>query len=134
VRRLGSLRLVGLASTVACVLCIAQYLLLRPWDTVFAVAPEVLWLSALNGTLCTVVPVLLVMLAIERIGSGLASQAGMVGPMSTVALGVLILDEPFNGWVIAGTGLVLLGIYVCSKAPAQQLQQAGNAGKPAVVD
>ena len=30
VKRLGSLRLVGLATSVACVLCIAQFLLLRP--------------------------------------------------------------------------------------------------------
>jgi drug/metabolite transporter (DMT)-like permease len=119
---------------VACAFCIAQYLLLRPWDTVFAVAPEVLWLSALNGTLCTVVPVLLVMFAIERIGSGLASQAGMVGPMSTVALGVLVLDEPFNGWVMAGTALVLVGIYVCSKAPAVQPVEVGKSHKAANAD
>ena len=114
VQRLGSLRLVGLATSVACVLCIAQFVILRPLDTAFAVAPEVLWLSLLNAIACTVVPVMLVMMAIERIGSGLAAQVGMVGPMSTILMGVLLLDEPMNLWVIGGTILVLLGVYVVS--------------------
>ena len=114
VQRLGSLRLVGLATSVACVLCIAQFVILRPLDSAFAVAPEVLWLSLLNAIACTVVPVMLVMMAIERIGSGLAAQVGMVGPMSTILMGVLLLDEPMNLWVIGGTILVLLGVYVVS--------------------
>ena len=78
-------------------------------------APQVVWLSVLNATLCTVVPVMLVMMAIERIGSGLAAQVGMVGPMSTMLMGVLLLDEPFTTWLVAGTALVIAGVYVCSR-------------------
>ena len=115
VQRLGSLRLVGLATTVACILCIAQFAVLRPLDTALAVTPEVLWLSLLNATACTVVPVLLVMMAIERLGSGLAAQVGMVGPMSTITMGVVVLGEPFTPWVVAGTVLVLAGVFVCTR-------------------
>jgi drug/metabolite transporter (DMT)-like permease len=111
VRRLGSLRLVGLATTVACLLCIAQFVLLRPWSAAI-VAPEVIWLSVLNATLCTAVPVLMVMMAIERIGASMASQVGMIGPMSTILMGVVILGEPFTAWVAAGTVLVIAGIFV----------------------
>ena len=111
VQRLGSLRLVGLATTVACLLCISQFVLLRPWSAAL-VAPEVIWLSVLNATLCTAVPVLLVMMAIERIGASLASQAGMIGPMSTILMGAVILGEPFTVWVAAGTLLVIAGIFV----------------------
>ena len=50
VKRLGSLRLVGLATSVACVLCIVQFLLLRPVGSVLALAPPVIWLSLLNAT------------------------------------------------------------------------------------
>ena len=116
VQRLGSLRLVGLATSVACVLCILQFLLLRPLSAA-QVAPEVIWLSLLNATACTAVPVLLVMMAIERIGAGATAQAGMVGPMSTILMGVWLLGEPFTAWVVAGTVLVLAGIYVFSRAP-----------------
>ncbi|MGQ2981803.1 MAG: DMT family transporter [Polaromonas sp.] len=115
VKRLGALRLVGLASTVACLCCLLQFVLLRPLSAA-AVAPEVIWLSLLNATLCTVAPVLMVMMAIERIGASLASQAGMVGPMSTILMGVVILGEPFTAWVAAGTVLVIAGIFVFTRA------------------
>ena len=116
VKRLGSLRLVGLASTFACVCCIVQFVVLRPLEVAFTVAPEVIWLSVLNATLCTVVPVLMVMMAIERIGSSLAAQTGMVGPMSTILMGVVFLGEPFTAWVAAGTVLVITGIFVFSRS------------------
>ncbi len=116
VQRLGAPRLVGLATSVACLLCIAQFVVLRPLDAAWTVAPQVIWLSVLNATLCTVVPVMLVMMAIERIGSGLAAQVGMVGPMSTMLMGVVLLGEPFTAWLVAGTSLVIAGVYVCSRA------------------
>jgi len=115
VRRIGSLRLTGLATTVACVLCIVQFLLLRPLDAALAVAPEVVWLSVLNATVCTFAPVLMVMMAIERVGATLAAQTGMIGPMATIAMGVLILGEPFTPWVALGTALVIVGVWLLAK-------------------
>ena len=115
VKRLGSLRLVGLATSVACLCCLLQFLVLRPLSAA-AVAPEVIWLSLLNATLCTAMPVLLVMMAIERIGAGMAAQTGMVGPISTILMGALILGEPFTAWVAAGTVLVIAGIFVFSRS------------------
>ena len=115
VKRLGSLRLVGLATTVACLLCIAQFAVLRPLSAM-AVAPQVIVLSLLNATLCTALPVLAVMMAIERVGAPLAAQTGMIGPMSTILMGVFILGEPLNSWIIAGTVLVLAGVYLVSRS------------------
>ncbi|MEZ5645645.1 MAG: DMT family transporter [Burkholderiaceae bacterium] len=114
VKRLGAMRLVGLATTVACVLCLLQFVLLRPLEAA-QVAPPVIWLSVLNATLCTFAPVIMVMMAVERLGAGLAAQTGMVGPMSTIAMGVLILDEPFNTWIIAGTVLVMTGVFMVTR-------------------
>ena len=114
VKRLGAMRLVGLATTVACGLCILQFVVLRPLSAAI-VAPEVIWLSVLNATLCTFAPVVMVMMAIERIGAGLASQTGMIGPMSTIAMGVWLLDEPFNGWIMAGTALVVTGVFMVTR-------------------
>jgi drug/metabolite transporter (DMT)-like permease len=114
VKRLGALRLTGLATSIACLLCIAQFPLLRPLSAM-AVAPQVIWLSVLNAVLCTFCPVLLVMLAIERIGPAMATQVGMFGPLSTILMGVLILGEPFTAWIAAGTVLVLAGIWLLAK-------------------
>jgi drug/metabolite transporter (DMT)-like permease len=123
VGRLGALRLVGLASCVACVLCVGQFALLRPVSLVAELSADVWWLSVVNASLCTVLPVLLVMLSIERIGSALASQAGMVGPMSTLVMAALVLDEPLSPWLLLGTALVMSGVFICSRKQA-------HAGSP----
>ena len=115
VQRLGALRLGGWATAVACMFCIAQFVLLRPMAAAL-VAPEVVWLSLLNATLCTAAPVLLVMMAIERIGPVLTAQVGILGPLATIAMGIVLLGEPFTPWLMAGTVLVMVGIYLFSRA------------------
>ena len=114
VNRIGALRLVGWATSVACVCCILQFVLLRPM-TAAQVPVDVLWLALLNALACTVAPVLMVMMAIERIGAALTAQTGMIGPMATIALGVWVLNEPLNLWIGAGTLLVLSGVFIVSK-------------------
>jgi drug/metabolite transporter (DMT)-like permease len=59
-------------------------------------------------------PVFLVMMAIARIGAPVASLAGMIGPVSTLFLAALILQEPVTAIQLAGTGMVLAGIYLLS--------------------
>ena len=122
VRRLGALRLTGLATTVACLICIAQFLVLKPVSA-FTVPAEVLWLSLLNATLCTFAPVVMVMLAIERIGASLTSQAGTIGPLSTIFMAVIFLGEPFTKWVALGTVLVLAGIWLLTKAQPRSVAE-----------
>jgi len=114
VARLGALRIVGSASVVACVLCIAQFAILRPLSAAHVAAP-VIWLSVLNGTACTVAPVLMVMMAIERVGASVAAQAGMLGPLSTIAMGALVLGEPFSAWLAVGTVLVVGSVWLLAR-------------------
>ena len=111
VQRIGALRLVGWATTFACLFCIAQFVLLRPMSAA-QVAEPVIWLSIINASLCTAVPVLLVMLAIERLGAATVAQTGMIGPLSTILMGVWLLGEPLTPVMVLGTALVLAGIYV----------------------
>lgn len=114
VKRLGSLRLVAYAMCVSTVACVAQFFMLRPAALLIQPMP-VYGLSLVNGILCTVMPVFMTMVAVERIGAGTASQAGMIGPVSTLFLGALILGEPVTLWQLGGTALVLAGIYLLSK-------------------
>ncbi len=119
VKRLGALRLTGLATSVACFICIAQFFALRPFSAM-TVAPQVLWLSALNATACTFAPVIMVMMAIERIGAAATAQTGAIGPLSTILMAVVLLGEPFTGWAAAGTALVLAGIWLLVRSPPAQ--------------
>lgn len=109
-RRLGSIRVTALASLVSGVMILVQLSLHTPWSEVWALPAPVWWLSWFNAIFCTVVPVFAVMMAIRRIGSSRVAQIGMLGPVSTIALGVLVLGERFTLWHLAGTTLVLAGI------------------------
>lgn len=113
VRRIGALRLVSYAMCVASFACILQFFVLRPTSMLVQPAP-VYWLSLANGIFCTVVPVFMTMMAVQKIGAPTASQAGMVGPISTLFFGALILGEPITAVQLAGTALVLSGIYMLS--------------------
>lgn len=114
VRRIGSLRLVSYAMVVSSAACIAQFFALRPASMLVQPMP-VYWLSLVNAVFCTIFPVFMTMVAVQRIGAATASQAGMVGPVSTLFLGAAILGEPITAVQLAGTVLVLAGIYMLSK-------------------
>lgn len=114
VRRIGSMRLVAYAMCVASAACIAQFFVLRPAGLLIQPMP-VYGLSLLNAVFCTILPVFMTMVAVQRIGAATASQAGMVGPVSTLFLGALVLGEPITAIQLGGTALVLAGIYMLSK-------------------
>jgi drug/metabolite transporter (DMT)-like permease len=118
VRRIGAIRLTSYAMCVSSAVVVVHFLVVHPLSALAQPAP-VLWLSLLNATLCTVLPVFATMLAIERIGAGRASMASMVGPVATIGLAWLILDEPVSGWQLAGTALVLAGVYALTLPSAQ---------------
>jgi len=113
VRRVGSLRLVAYAMCVSGVAGIVQFFLLRPAGMLVQPLP-VYGLSLVNGVFCTIFPVFMTMVAVGRIGAATASQAGMIGPVSTLFLGFLVLGEPITAVQLAGTSLVLAGIYMLS--------------------
>ena len=115
VARVGAVRLTAYASAVAAGFCILHFLLVRPWQSLLELPAEIYTLSLLNGTLCTVLPVLATMMAVQRLGSALASQLGMIGPVSTIVLSLFLLGEPMGVWQIAGTVLVLIGVFTVTR-------------------
>lgn len=117
VRRVGAMRLTAYVMCVSSVACIVQFFVLRP--AAMLVQPNAVYgLSLFNAVFCTVLPVFLTMIAISRIGAATTSQAGMVGPVSTLFLGAAILGEPITGIQLTGTALVIFGIYLLSTKKA----------------
>lgn len=117
VARFGSVRLTGVASSFACALSVAQFLALRPLHAWADFSPAVWELSIFNATVCTVLPMWVTIRSLELIGASATAQIGMVGPISTVALAVWVLDEPFTLTLLAGTALVLGGIFLLVRRP-----------------
>ena len=111
VKRIGSVRLVVYASSASAVLSIAQSTIHNPL-AIFEQLPQIYWFSLLNASLCTVIPMLLIMIAINRIGSPLVAQAGILGPVSTIFMGYLILAEPITWIQISGMTLVIAAMWL----------------------
>jgi len=112
--RVGSVRLAGVASLAASVFTLLTFVAIRPLDQIIA-TPYVMWMSLANAMCCTAVPVLLVMMGIERIGPALAGQIGMIGPLSTVFMSILVLGEPFTVSLAIGTVVVVTGIWLLTR-------------------
>jgi drug/metabolite transporter (DMT)-like permease len=52
------------------------------------------------------------MIAINRIGSPLVAQAGILGPISTIFMGYLILGEPITWIQIGGMAIVIAAMWL----------------------
>lgn len=128
IARVGALRLTALAMTVSSVAGIVQFFLLRGVGPLFEQTATVWELSAINATVCTVLPVFLTMLGVARVGAGTASQAGMIGPVSILFLAWWVLGEPITALQLGGTALVLAGIFLLSTVrPAPKVEVPDGA-------
>lgn len=63
----------------------------------------------------TVIPSYLISEGIKRIGSDNAAIVASVGPVSTILQAYLFLGEPILGLQIAGTVLILAGVFIISR-------------------
>ncbi|QWE17962.1 DMT family transporter [Polynucleobacter corsicus] len=129
VRRVGSVRLVVYASSASAFMSVIQILIYDP-AAVFVQAPQIYWLSLLNASLCTVIPMLLIMIAINRIGSPLVAQAGILGPVSTLFMGWIALSEPITWIQMGGMSLVMGAMWLLVRNDAPNKQQGQNSIKP----
>lgn len=109
VNRVGSIRLVAYASASSTFFCVLQALITNPRGLVSQSA-AVYGLSLLNASLCTFVPMLLIMAAVNRVGPGLTAQAGVVGPVATVFLGWFFLGETIGLLQVVGVTVVLVSM------------------------
>lgn len=116
IRRVGSVRFTALALTVASLCCVVQFFLLRPIEAL--VLPwEVYALALAMAIGCTVLPTFMTAEGLKRIGANQVAIVGAVGPVSTIALGWVGLDERMTATQIGGALLVLLGVLLVSVKP-----------------
>ncbi len=123
VKRLGATRLVAYAMLVSCVACIIQFFAVHPPGMLIQPA-GVYGYSVIHATLNTVVPVFMLMWAVALIGAPTASLLGMIGPVSVLFLASWFLQEPITVWQMAGTALVLAGVFVLMGGGAGRLSSA----------
>jgi drug/metabolite transporter (DMT)-like permease len=111
VGRVGSIRLVALASASATVAACLQSLVLDI-DQLFLQSSTVYQLAWINALFCTFIPMVCIMMAVNRIGSSMTAQAGTIGPVGTAFLGWYFLDEKVSALQLGGIAIVLIGIAI----------------------
>ena len=116
VRRIGSVRFTAYATSVASLLCILQFLLLRPLSAL-QLPPQVYGLAIAMAVGCTVLPVFVTSEALRRIGANQVAIIGAAGPMTTIFLGWLGLEESMTLLQLAGAALVLAGVILVTIKP-----------------
>lgn len=111
---IGSLRFNAYCMLVSTLAVLIHFLLIDTAN-IFTFPQEVYALGLLMAVFATVIPSFLLAEGIRMIGAGKASIIGSIGPVSTIILAWLILDEPITLLQMAGTALVLSGVLFVSK-------------------
>lgn len=115
IAKLGAARFSVLALVVSIVAAQIHFLatnpvsdLVQPWS--------IYGYCAAMAVFSTVMPIFFQSGAIQRIGAGPTVLVGMLGPVMTIFFSWLLLAEPITGVQMAGTVLVLLGVYLIRRA------------------
>lgn len=116
VRKMGSVLFASLASIVSCAAVLMHFLVTRETHLLWTQPAPVYGLTFLMAIVSTVLPVILMSVGIRLIGSSHASMLGTVGPVSTIFLGFVFLDEPVTAIQLAGAALVMAGVLAISLA------------------
>jgi len=115
ITRLGSGRFTALAMAVATGATLLHYLIARPWGEVLGQPWQIYALAAGMALFSTVIPVFMQSAAIKQIGAARASMVGMLGPIATLSMGWMLLDEPLSTWQLGGALLVIAGVVMIGK-------------------
>lgn len=113
VRRLGSMRFTAYAMTIACLATLVHFGF--SYDPVLLALPlEVYGLALFMAVVCTVIPTFLMNAGIHRIGAGPAAIISALGPVMTIFLAYLFLDEQLTPAQSLGALMVIIGVFVVS--------------------
>jgi len=109
IQRVGSIRFTAYALIIASVLCIAQFLVLRPIEAL-ALPWQVYGFAVAMAIFSTVLPTFMTAEALKRIGANHVAILGALGPVSTIVTGWLGLEETMTAPQIGGALMVLGGV------------------------
>lgn len=116
--RIGSMRFTAYGMLSACAGVITHNLIAQGSDGIHQPTP-VYGLAFALALFCTVIPSFLMNEGIRIIGSGRAAILGVIGPVVTLFLGALVLDEALSLIQLVGAALVIGGVILTTRKPKQ---------------
>ena len=107
--KFGMMQFTSYAMIVSTVVVCIHFLFQGNYD-VFHYPKEVYWLGLAMAIFSTLIPSFLVSAAIERLGASTFSIFGSLGPISTILLAFVFLDERITMLQIVGMCIVIVGV------------------------
>ena len=111
IARIGAARFTAYAMIVATTASVLQFAFTHPLHAL-EVPARVVELALAMAIFSTLLPVFLLSHAIRRIGSGSTSLIGSIGPVSTIFMAYVFLQERVSVSQVAGSALVLAGVII----------------------
>ena len=127
IARIGSMRFTAYAMTVSSIAVILHFLIANPL-TALMLPWQVYAYGAVMAVFCTVLPVFMVSEANRRIGPAQVGILTSVGPVATLLMGFILLNESITLDQIIGITLVLAGVWFLSQKPKLSAQSNGSKG------
>lgn len=116
----GLFTCIGMSTAAVC--AIAQNLILAGPASYLTLTPQIWAYGLALGVLGTVLPSFLMNAGMARIGARATSSTAAFGPIITIVIAVIVLSEPFTLFHAIGTGLVLLGSVLFTRAERRARQ------------
>ncbi len=113
VHRFGSVKFSCYAMLAATVPVLIQSGFYNGMD-IFNFPKEVYVLSAWLAIIATIIPIFLIVEGIRIVGASNSSIIGFVGPVSTIVMGHIFLNETITPIQLLGTAIVLIGVFLIS--------------------
>lgn len=115
IHKLGTQRFTGYTMVVSCIAVFTHFSVTHSISSL-QLPMQVYVLGLAMAIVSTVLPMMLLNAGIKKIGGSKASLISSVGPVSTLLLAVIFLNEAITVKQIIGTGLVLAGVLTITLA------------------
>jgi drug/metabolite transporter (DMT)-like permease len=119
IRAIGALRYISLALLWSTFMLIAHACLTCELEDFYHPAP-VYTLCAMMAVISTVLPSLMLGFGIKRLGATTAAILSSIGPVSTIVLAAIFLQEPTTVSDLVGVALVVAGVTVSAREKERQ--------------
>jgi drug/metabolite transporter (DMT)-like permease len=98
-----------------CITIAIHFLIRQPIDQLTTQVTPVYLIAGVLAIFCTVVPSFLLSAGIQKIGAATAGAVGCVGPIATLILSFLLLNEPITAMQIIGFAIVISAVVKLGK-------------------
>ncbi|WP_425918816.1 DMT family transporter [Acinetobacter sp. TSRC1-2] len=112
IQKFGSWNFTGLALSIACIGTLTHYLIAipNPIGLLTQLPSSVIWYGVGLGFMVTVLPTVLLMQSIERLGASQSAMIASIGPILTIILATVFLGEKMNAIQWFGCALNIVGV------------------------